>query len=1185
MFKKFLAGMLAVFMLNMTVCADSAETKQSMQPGTDLLKQYGDKVENILSMNFEKGSPEFDNRKTSQYAQKADAEHGTVYAMTGKGSQWKTFSEPAHKDVVLISYDLNLPSKGSLSYVRLLSSAFTNANAANDPNMIETFGINVGGSAGYYSNSVGWTLNAVESLTLNEWHNASIWLEIDVGKIYYCIDNRIIGESTFNTDELVDLNGVLFSYDNRTGSGLSIDNVEVMKIDRAIISDLLKDGLAVPEPLLATVDISAKVGGIGNSVFEPNKEIPSEVTVFNKLSQAQELKIIMTARSRAGSSFFERKDVINVGAEESAVIEFNIPGVSRYGYYDLYVDVYGNADQEAKTSGFYEFALINAPPAGTRNPKTSIINHVRIARMGDPAVNLEMVDKAGFSGARSEVSWSLYEPVAGERAIPENYAAEVKRRKEKNIGHLEIIAYDNKALGVGLPPVTDKELKLFAEYAVNVIGDLVELYGDNLQVEIWNEYNNADGRFKSIDATPENYADMLKYTYPAIKAKYPNVFVWGLDMYKIDMAWAERVFAAGGLDYMDGISLHPYNSNTTPDNGGQIAQTAEFRELIKKYTDRDIKLLASEWGYSAMNYGTFPNKVTQGSYIVRQQVLNSAYDMYESIYWYTANDGGEIPNSLEYNFGLLKGPSTKVPYGVKPAYLAIANYNKTMMNAEFVDKADIGDDITAYKFRLADGRDCVVAWKVNAGEEIAAVSLGADSAVLMDMYGNETQLGSFNGAFHVRYDTTPVYLIGSFPEMKKAERIFEFDTDTVKIPSGDGAVVKLYQYTDKKGRVEVIGNDDITVADNSGFIGDVTRLQFASKGNPIRENDGETYGDIDINIYDGEKLIFATELDVNYIPKTDVNIKARPHDIYNSDWWQLVAEVTNHSLGETEGVAFRLIEPEELSRNVGEIKLSIPAGNTKEIKINLPNGLLKDKKIRYKADVEFAGGEKRTIENEAMLYACEEAGTAPVIDGKISKGEWSEGLALTPSEGQYVYITGNSYGGAEDVSGTIYTAWDRDNFYLGAKVTDDVLSDDTVYGGVFWRSDGIQIAFSPYKGSTEVSQLDFAQINGENRLTVEKNPVAAAIGEVDRDKFDFELAREGNVTTYEIRIPWEVIFPSGYRAEKNGELAITLLINDNDGDQREGYYEYGSGMGTGSTNSAEYNLFYLLGKSLMEDLT
>ena len=65
--------------------------------------------------------------------------------------------------------------------------------------------------------------------------------------------------------------------------------------------------------------------------------------------------------------------------------------------------------------------------------------------------------------------------------------------------------------------------------------------------------------------------------------------------------------------------------------------------------------------------------------------------------------------------------------------------------------------------------------------------------------------------------------------------------------------------------------------------------------------------------------------------------------------------------------------------------------------------------------------------------------------------------------------------------------------------------------------------------------------------------IKEAIGEVDKDKFDFEMSRDGNTTTYEARIPWDVIFPNGYKAEKNGELAITLLINDNDGDQREGY--------------------------------
>lgn len=1181
MTKRILSIVLVIVMLQSCISITFAE--ESVTDVIDVIKQYDGKYTSVVSMDFEKGSPEFDNKKTKENAQSIEGGNGTSY-LAPQGSSWKTFDKAIDKGVILFNYDFNLPAKGSLHYARLLSSSFVTANAANDPHMVEAFGYNVSGKAGYYANSTGWTLNGVEAVALNEWHNVSMWIEIETGKIYYCYDNKYIGETTFKTEELKDLNGVLISYDVRTGAGLYVDNFEVMTLDRTIFPELKNQGIAVPEALLKTVDVTASAGGIGNSVFEENTEIPASAKVFNKLSIPQELKVDISARTRAGAEFFKKEEVISIEPETDKTLEFKLPGVSEYGYYDLYVDVYGKDDGEKKAESFCEFALINEPPPGTRNPKTSIINHVRIGRMGDSLINLEMIDRAGFSGARSEVSWNLYETEPGVKALPENYVKEVEGRRDRNIKHLEIIAYDNKALKVGNPPVSDEELRLFTQFAVDVVGDLIEVYGDNIEVEIWNEYNNSPGHFNERGATPEDYAKMLKYTYPAIKAKYPNVFVWGLNMYKINTQWAERVFAAGGLDYMDGISLHPYNSNATPDSGGQIAQTAELKESIKKYTDKDIKLLATEWGFSSMGYGAFPDNMNQGSYIVRQQVLNSAYDLYESIYWYTANDGGDMKNSLEYNFGLMRGPDTKVPYGVKPSYLAIANYNSFMVDAKFVDMTDIGDDVRAYRFKLADGRDCLVAWKETAGNEMCAVNLGTDSITLKDMYGNEKNLGAVEGAFNLRIDTLPVYLIGDFDKCEKAEPVFKLSKDEISIPSGEEAVIHLYQHTDKKGRVDVIGNDDIKIKHNTGFMGDVSRLLLGSEGNQIRENDDGTYGNIEVNVYDGEKLIFTTPVNITYIPKIEIDVIARPHDTENTGWWQLVADVSNRSLSDGAEVVFSVAEPEIIRRNVGEVKVDVAPNVTKQVKINLPDEIIKDKKLKFVADVKFGDGTVQKIDEEVMLYACVNASDKLKIDGKLENGEWSEGTALTAGEGKYVYLTGNSYGGREDVSGEIYTAWDSENFYLGAKIADDVLSDDTTHGGVFWRSDGIQIAFSPYKGSTRISQLDLARIKGENRLTVEKNPVAEGIGEVSKENFDFELGREGNITTYEARIPWSVIFPDGYKAEKNGTLAITLLINDNDGDQREGYYEYGSGMGSGSSNSEEYNEFFMLGKSLIDEL-
>jgi len=99
-------------------------------------------------------------------------------------------------------------------------------------------------------------------------------------------------------------------------------------------------------------------------------------------------------------------------------------------------------------------------------------------------------------------------------------------------------------------------------------------------------------------------------------------------------------------------------------------------------------------------------------------------------------------------------------------------------------------------------------------------------------------------------------------------------------------------------------------------------------------------------------------------------------------------------------------------------------------------------------------------------YICLTAKTPPNIDGKISPGEWGEGIYLSKSvclKGQAKF---NGFGNVyqpnfitddNDISGTIYSLWDSKNLYLAAKVTDDEVF---LEKGSGWDNDCCEIRFS-----------------------------------------------------------------------------------------------------------------------------
>ena len=56
----------------------------------------------------------------------------------------------------------------------------------------------------------------------------------------------------------------------------------------------------------------------------------------------------------------------------------------------------------------------------------------------------------------------------------------------------------------------------------------------------------------------EHYVKMLKACYQEIKKVNPDIPVIGIDCAGVDIDFMKKVFDAGGYEYMDVVSVHPY---------------------------------------------------------------------------------------------------------------------------------------------------------------------------------------------------------------------------------------------------------------------------------------------------------------------------------------------------------------------------------------------------------------------------------------------------------------------------------------------------------------------------------------------------------------------------------------------------------------------------------------------------
>lgn len=190
------------------------------------------------------------------------------------------------------------------------------------------------------------------------------------------------------------------------------------------------------------------------------------------------------------------------------------------------------------------------------------------------------------------------------------------------------------------------------------------------------------------------------------------------------------------------------------------------------------------------------------------------------------------------------------------------------------------------------------------------------------------------------------------------------------------------------------------------------------------------------------------------------------------------------------------------------------------------------------------------------------AGGNLVMDGQLEDwdaGEYSE-IAL-PSDPSQVQLSG--WSGAEDLSLSARFAYDEENFYLAARVTDNVHY--AVANDAMWSGDGIQLAFG--SGSLYGPEYGFALVGGEAQIW----RWVDAEADLEKDAATLRANRTGNVTVYEAAIPWRAIFTQ--EPDLRGPVQFSLLANDNDGTGRRGWVEWNNSIGL-LKNTSQMSLLY-----------
>jgi len=203
------------------------------------------------------------------------------------------------------------------------------------------------------------------------------------------------------------------------------------------------------------------------------------------------------------------------------------------------------------------------------------------------------------------------------------------------------------------------------------------------------------------------------------------------------------------------------------------------------------------------------------------------------------------------------------------------------------------------------------------------------------------------------------------------------------------------------------------------------------------------------------------------------------------------------------------------------------------------------------------------------------------VDGRLD--EWrGRGAQVRPEQMKEEDFNPSRNGGLKDLAATTWMAWDEDGLYMAIEAKDDraMLSDVPTA----WDYDSLQIACDPLRDAEpragferEDFELEIARMrDGKVFLDAGRFPEGKIESVVEQTvKVAVEPLPDGAGLAYEIFIPAELFHPAKWG--KFSLVGFNFILNDNDGEGREGWWELAPGIGYGK-EPFQYPAMWLVGE-------
>lgn len=912
--------------------------------------------------------------------------------------------------------------------------------------------------------------------------------------------------------------------------------------------------------------VSVDANELGN-IYSKDEKIGMQLNFDNKAIRDVEGIFSYTAKDSEGNVICggELKESFPAGEITAITIE---PTADKYGIYYLHIDgllIYSDdKDMEPmKYSKDIEYSVAWKVPKENINDSygTALLICTYDWSAGD-GVAANIAADAGVRWNREEIQWSATEKSPGVYELPQEYRRELQLAKDAGMkNHLGLIYanpihYDSYKDNMD-PPTSERELKAFGdwcEWLARETKGLVDAFGG------WNEYNIQ--AFNSTNESPEHYAKLLKVMYEGIKRGNPDALLLGLESAQIDNEFNRRVFAAGGLEYMDVAAVHPYDWTGHFRTQKIIDDSNQLKSLMAEYGE--VKpIWWTEFGFG-LNY---PLDI-QAANLVMAYALQECYDLAEVTYQFRMQDDLFITSEGESKWGLIwHYTDAGRENGAKPSYLAISAMNNLIGTR--ADAKDVIQDGTNYAFQFYNN-DMNKDIAVLMGEydsNFMTFDFGTDEVEIYDMYGNKVNtIVSENGVYSFAVNRVPIYVVGNFGDFKQIDnnnaQIIPENLEDTAIP-GENVTYTFRKNTDRNLHIEVEDNDMVQVERNDGFKNDTASITLKTSPE-MTENVSFELTVID----DGGNIIYNgkhTAVACNEPIHVDITSESTKE---GTDHWRAKVKITNNSKVNTLSGTLKVLKPETEAKFIKpRVITALAPRDTIVMYLNLPTQVVK-KNYNMDFQITLNTGYEKTITKSLDFSTAKYTDSKPVIDGVIKDKEWVGnwfGANDALHYGSDDYSGNKVWRGPDDASFSGMTMWDEEKLYLLMYVTDDVHYNVYEGGSVnMWRTDCIQLGVDDRDdlnpvGKNVFTEIGIGDVPGQGATAYRYNSFYGLPTSMEIKNCEIAIKRYDGYTVYECAFPWSELIKTDFIPQIGQKLRFSVVMNDSDSGSR-GWIMYNGGI-------------------------